>query len=98
MQSKTSPQLSILRQRIARLAFIRERVPKWKAGFSRAMVRLPDARRSQSQRELADKEMSETSAIYSAEGLLERSSLFNSQSVHGRNGSGAVRRNDCREK
>jgi hypothetical protein len=98
MQSKTSPQLSILRQRLARLAFIGVQVPKWNAGFSKALMRLPDAWRSQSQRELAVKEMSETSAIYFAEGLLERSSLLDSQRVHGRNGSGAVRRNDCREK
>ena len=34
MQSKTSPQLSILRQWIVRLAFIEVQVPNWKAGFS----------------------------------------------------------------
>lgn len=98
MQSKTSPQLSILRQWIVRLAFIGEQVPNWKAVFSQAWMRLLDTWRSQSRRLLAEMEMGEASATCPAQGLSERSSLLNSQSVHGRNGSGTVRRNDCREK
>jgi hypothetical protein len=98
MQSKTSPQLSILRQRIVRLAFIGVQVPNWKAGFSKAWMRLLDAWQSQSWRLLAEMEMSEASATGSTQGLSERSSLLNSQSVHGRNGCGTVRWNDSREK